>query len=94
MSGLLINLGFFRDNENIIAKLNLEVEDVPDRGRSLEETDTELEKIFQDVVSSGKVGSLTIDRQYLVFNSIKGIVNEFIEFIGLINPLSILACTA
>lgn len=59
---------FCRDQDNVIAKLNLELDKAQlERGRSLEDSQTSVEQVLQETVAAGRVGALTLDPAYLVF---------------------------
>lgn len=49
--------------------MNLEIDEqqYENRGRSLTDPAVELEKLLQETVSVGRIGALTLDKQYLVF---------------------------
>nr|XP_024214773.1 uncharacterized protein LOC106679441 isoform X2 [Halyomorpha halys] len=63
---------FKQEKDNIIAEMDLEVDqEQTERGRSLEESDTKVKEVMQSVVSSGKVGSLTLDPSYFIFQPVQ-----------------------
>lgn len=52
--------------------MDLEVDqEQNERGRSLEESDSKIKEVVQSIVSSGKVGSLTLDPSYLIFQPVQ-----------------------
>ena len=56
----------FRENDNVIARMNLELDEAKlDRGRSLEDSHESVVQVLNETVISGKVGALTLDPQYL-----------------------------
>ncbi|KAG8257393.1 hypothetical protein J6590_051092 [Homalodisca vitripennis] len=55
-----------RESDNVIAKLSLELDEAKlERGRSLEDSQESVVQVLNETVISGKVGSLTLDPQYL-----------------------------
>ena len=59
---------FYRDQDNVVAKMNLELDKAQlERGRSLEDSQTSVEQVLQETVAAGRVGALTLDPVYLVF---------------------------
>lgn len=68
---LYISSGFSRENNNIIAVMNLQLDKAAaEKGRALnspEDTDEQVHKVVQDSVGSGRIGNLKVDPQYLVF---------------------------
>lgn len=60
---------FCREKGNVIAKMNLELDKAQlERGRSLEDSHNSVEKAIQDtVISTGKVGALSLDPDYFIF---------------------------
>lgn len=59
-----------RQGNEVITKMNLEIDEqqYENRGRSLTDNPSdELEKLLQEAVSTGSIGALTLDKQYLVF---------------------------
>lgn len=61
---------FCREGSNVITKMNLEIDEqqYENRGRSLtDDPAVELEKLLQETVSTGHIGALTLDKQYLIF---------------------------
>lgn len=68
----MINIFFKlnREGSNVVTKLNLEIDEqqYENRGRSLtNDPSNDLEKLLQETISTGSVGSLTLDKQYLIF---------------------------
>ncbi|XP_015589186.1 uncharacterized protein LOC107264912 isoform X5 [Cephus cinctus] len=61
------------DDNGVIAKMNLILDKNEAKGRALkpEDTDAVAEGAFREALSSGRVGSLTVDPQYLVIRAPK-----------------------
>lgn len=68
---LYIENDIYRENNNIIAVMNLQLDKAAaEKGRALnspEDTDEQVHKVVQDSVGSGRIGNLKVDPQYLVF---------------------------
>ena len=47
------------------------VQEQNERGRSLDESDSKIRQVVQSIVSSGKVGTLTLDPSFLVFQPVQ-----------------------
>lgn len=66
----------YREQDNVIVSMELELDKGQfERGRSLEASGSSLERLLQDTVSTGRVGALTLDPNYLVFEPHQGIQN-------------------
>lgn len=63
-----------RDNEGVIARMNLILDKNEAKGRSLKAADTHLEteKALREALVTGKVGALSVDPQYWIVRSPRG----------------------
>lgn len=61
----------FRDNKNIIANMNFQLDKSSiGKGRSFDDDETrdeEVEKVIKDSIVSGSIGRFTVDKNYLNF---------------------------
>jgi hypothetical protein len=57
-----------RSDDKVLAKMNVVVDKAQyEKGRSLKEDISPVEKTLQETVATGKVGNLAVDPGYLVF---------------------------
>ncbi|KAL1129683.1 hypothetical protein AAG570_012628 [Ranatra chinensis] len=60
-----------REKSDIVAKLLLELDDEQTKKNLQKGREEDLKKVFEDCIASGKIGSLTVDPGYLIFELMK-----------------------
>lgn len=65
---IIIAIYFCRDKGSVIAKMNVILDKAKyEKGRALKDEQKSVKKALEDTVSTGRVGALTVDPDYLVF---------------------------